>query len=443
MPIGQNDAITWPELAGLFRRKDVSSVEKYLAYLAEHGVTCLRLMLEYAQSENRYLERPVGKYQPNVVRLWDDLFSLCAKYGLRILLTPFDTFWMWLRWNHHPYNRRNGGPCGKRSQWVLCPDTLAAIKARLSFATERWGGSGVLFAWDIWNELHPAHAENSTEPFAEFVAELSDHLRSREIELYGRAHPQTVSVFGPALDENPAMVDVIMRHPQLNFASTHFYDSATINHPRNTVDPAICTGRLVAEALSHITDQRPFFESEHGPIHAFKDLHRTLPEPFDNEYFRHIQWAHLASGGAGGGMRWPNRHPHCLTPGMRKEQQSLVEFCRLIRWDSFHRTCLNRKIGLSSSSLAGFGCGDGRQAILYLLRTDRLNASGMIDQEAPPVEGTVFLPEMEPGTYQIIFWDPKRGGVKSVAQTELQAASMFSFPHLPIQSDLALAIQKN
>ena len=29
-----------------------------------------------------------------------------------------------------------------------------------------------------------------------------------------------------------------------------------------------------------------------------------------------MSWAHLASGGAGGGMRWPNRHPHVLTSGM-------------------------------------------------------------------------------------------------------------------------------
>ncbi|TIL77742.1 MAG: hypothetical protein E5Y81_12695, partial [Mesorhizobium sp.] len=43
----------------------------------------------------------------------------------------------------------------------------------------------------------------------------------------------------------------------------------------------------------------------------------TSPE-LPTEYFRHLQWAHLAAGGAGGGMRWPNRSPHVLTPGMRR-----------------------------------------------------------------------------------------------------------------------------
>jgi len=76
-PIGQNDSITWPELEGLFRRKNLPTVEEYLTYLSRHGVTCLRLMVEYAQVENRYLEKPVGRFQPNMVRLWDDLFALC------------------------------------------------------------------------------------------------------------------------------------------------------------------------------------------------------------------------------------------------------------------------------------------------------------------------------------------------------------------------------
>ena len=176
-PIGQNDAVTWPELAGLFRRRDMAGVEGHLRHLKAHGVTCLRLMLEYAQVRHRYMERPVGAYPPNMVRLWDDLFALCAKHGIRILLTPFDTFWMWLHFKHHPYNAKNGGPLDHPSQLLLCGRTRAAIKARLSFAVERWGGSGALFAWDLWNEIHPAQGGDSAEPFGEFIHDLSRHVR--------------------------------------------------------------------------------------------------------------------------------------------------------------------------------------------------------------------------------------------------------------------------
>ncbi len=438
-PIGQNDAITWPDLQGLFRRKNLKAAEDYLLYLKAHGVTCLRLMLEYCQTENRYLERPVGRFQPNMVKLWDDLFFLCEKHGLRILLTPFDTFWMWLRWKKHPYNKVLGGPCARRNQWLLCPDTLEAIKGRLTFATRRWGGSGVLFAWDLWNEIHPAHANNSTDTFYHFITQISTHLRQVEISLYGRTHLQTISLFGPVLQEHPAVADVIFRHPGLDFATTHFYDTKTINHPKDTVASALCTGRLVREALEHLAINRPFFDSEHGPIHAFKDKRCTLPQPFDDEYFRHIQWAHLASGAAGGGMRWPYRRPHVLTESMRQAQQNLSQFIAFINWSTFQRRNLNQEVKLSTKVFAVFACADARQAIVWLLRQDQLDKKGMIRVDAEHLPVTILIPYMQPGDYQVYFWNTVSGVVGGARIEKLgEGEMMIETPS--ISSDLALAI---
>src|SRR6185312_9536778 len=289
-PIGQNDAIAWPELAGLFRGRDVAAVERHLWGLKESGVTCLRLMLEYCQSDHRFFERPAGRFNPLLVRLWDRLFRLCERAGLRILLTPYDTFFTWNRWASHPYNRKNGGPCASRAKLLICPATRGAVKRRLAFATKRWGGSGSLFAWDLWNEMHPAQGSNEQDCFARFIDEVSPFLRELEIRLHGRAHLQTVSVFGPKLGWKTWLNEPIFRHSALDFANSHFYEEGTIDDPRDTVAPAISTGRLVREALAEIADARPFFDSEHGPIHTFKDHRRTLPAAFDDEYFRHMQW---------------------------------------------------------------------------------------------------------------------------------------------------------
>ena len=203
------------------------------------------------------------------------------------------------------------------------------------------------------------------------------------------------------MQEHPAVADVIFRHPQLDFATTHFYDAKTINHPKDTVASAICTGALIREAIEHIQKPKPFFDSEHGPIHAFKDLHRTLPEPFDDEYFRHIQWAHLASGGAGGGMRWPNRHPHALTPGMRLAQKNMAGFLNYINWVNFRRRNLNQEIQVSSRSFAVFGCGDAQQALVWLLRKDKLK-NGMVVKPAHPEKIEVTIPGLEAGQYTYI-----------------------------------------
>lgn len=439
-PIGQNDAVTWPELAGLYRRRDLPAVERHLRGLKASGVTCLRLMLEYCQGDHRFLERPVGAFNPLLVRLWDDLFRLCEQIGLRLLLTPFDTFFTWVRWSRHPYNVRNGGPCDARERLLTCPRTRAAIKHRLAFATGRWGNSGALFAWDLWNEMHPAQGENLAGCFAEFIDDVGGFLRALETRLHGRAHPQCVSVFGPELIWKPWLAEAIFRHPALDFASSHFYEEGTIDDPRDTAAPALAAGRLVREALGQIADGRPFFESEHGPIHTFKDHHRTLPEDFDDEYFRHIQWAHLASGGAGGGMRWPNRAPHVLTPGMRRAQAAMAGFLPLIDWRHFRRRNLNEQIATSDRRIAGLGCGDDRQAVIWVLRRRPLAADGRVARDAAgPV--TVRVPGLTPGRYEAVTWDTiagrETGRLETCAGVDRTAA--IEIPRLA--GDLALAVR--
>ncbi|HPQ16243.1 MAG TPA: hypothetical protein PLP04_13505 [Bryobacteraceae bacterium] len=441
-PVGHNDSITWPSLDGLYRRRDVAAVDRYLDMLSRHGVTCLRVMLEYSESDNRRLESRVGQFNPALIQLWDDLFAKCQERNLRLLVTPFDTFWMWNRWNRHPYNKLNGGPCEDRSRLLLCPATRAAIKNRLAFAAQRWGGSGALFAWDLWNEIHPVHAGNSAGPFSDFITDLSTHLRDLETRLYGRTHPQTVSVFGPHMGLDSRILDCIFRHPCLDFASTHFYEEGTIDFPRNTVDPAIAAGRLMRAALAEIRDNRPFFDSEHGPIHTYKDHHRTLPEPFDDEYFRHMQWAHFASGGAGGGMRWPNRKPHVLTRGMHAAQSALARFLPLIDWRCYSRRNLNQEVRVADADVAVFASADPFQAILWLLRRDTVRSDGRLDPRAEPVTPQIEIPGMAPGRYHVTAWDTAAGKSRGEFEATHAGGGELRVTAPPFVRDIALAIRR-
>lgn len=407
-PIGQNDAICWVEFAGLLHRRDLPAVERHLAWLAEHGVTCLRLMLEYAEDGAHFFETPAGTFNPVMVDLWDDLFRLAEQAGLRILLTPLDTYFQWVRWDIHPYNVANGGPCSDRTQLMTCLATRALIKARLAFVTRRWGGSGVLFAWDLWNEMHPVQGENRPTCFADYIDDIGPFLRNLEIATHGRAHLQTVSVFGPELRWKPWLNEPIFRHPALDFANSHFYAEGTIDDPQDTVAPALAVAELMREALHEITDGRPFFDTEHGPIHTFKDHRITLPDAFDDEYFRHIQWTHLACGGVGGGMRWPNRHPHTLTAGMRRAQKAMSAFLPSVDWTRFDRHLLTDELTCSDDDIALFGCGDGRSALIYALRLRPILPDGQID---PAVRSTVqvFLSKFEAKYVDVSIWDPIAG----------------------------------
>jgi mannan endo-1,4-beta-mannosidase len=440
-PIGQNDGISWPELHGLYKRSDVATAEDYLKMLSEHGVTVLRLMLEYSQYARHNFEKPAGRFRPEMIQLWDDLFALCEKYGLRILLTPFDTFWMWINWDRHPYNKANGGPCADRREILLCRATREAVKNRLRFAVERWGGSGALFAWDLWNEIHPSYAQDSAECFNNFIEELSDYVRTLEMRLYGRTHPQTVSVFGPHMVLDKRIPESIFRHPSLDFASTHFYEEGTIDHPQNTVDAALSTGRLMRESLAELRDDRPFLDSEHGPIHTFKDHHRTLPEPFDDEYFRHIQWAHFCAGGAGGGMRWPNRSPHSLTAGMRLAQQGLASFLSLIDWQHFRRRNWNDEARVDRPEVKAIACGDTGQALVWLIRTDHIGSHGMLRRDIDPLFVSLTLPCLLPGTYRVTLWNTLEGCLMEEREVE-NDPNGFALSNVRVSTDLALAIRR-
>ena len=90
-----------------------------------------------------------------MVQFWDDLLARCEARGLRVLLTPFDTFWMSLRWKKHPYNVVNGGTATTQQDILLNEETVQSTIRRLHFMIERWGHSGVIAAWDLHNEIHP------------------------------------------------------------------------------------------------------------------------------------------------------------------------------------------------------------------------------------------------------------------------------------------------
>ena len=448
-PIGQNDAISWEELGPLYRRRDVAIIEDYLSWQVRHGVTVMRLMLEYAQVRHRYFETAPGAWNPHIVHYWDDLFALCERHGMRLLLTPFDTFWMWRHFHHHPYSHKRGGPLQHPSRLLLSPETRQAIKARMVFAAERWGGSGALFAWDLWNEIHPAHAQDSAEPFVEFIEDLSGCVRQAELAKFGRAHLQTVSLFGPELKYKAEMQmeHAIFRHPALDFATIHVYEHGTIDDPRNTVDAAVGMGRVVRDSIAEINDARPFLDSEHGPIHTYKDHHITLPEPFDDEYFRHMQWAHLASGGAAGGMRWPNRSPHTLTAGMRLAQSAMSRFMPLIDWLRFDRRNVNEELEvlagkrkLSPRKVARFGCVSDDQAVLYLVRRDAFTPDKRLDWSAPPLELSLVVPGLGAGKYEVNAWDTVAGTLLSHTEQSLGDGGLLTLP--PLVGDLALALRR-
>ena len=444
--IGPNDALPWPGLAGLFRQKDPQAVDEYLAGLARNGVTVLRLMLEYAHREHRYFEKPVGRFVPAMVRLWDDLFAACAHHGLRVLLAPWDNFWMARRWHRHPYNRANGGPADGPHSFFTDEATIAATINRFRFVIERWGGSGVIAAWDLFNEIDPYWGGGPDEQGC-VLSRISDAIREAEQKTWGFTRPQTVSIFGPDPHGN-GYGDLIFRHPCLDFATTHVYDVGAIDYPLDTVTPALDMARWVRHALDQTPPGRPYTDTEHGPIHAFNDHRKILPEPFDDEYERHLMWAHLATGGAGSGMRWPARHPHVLTAGMKRALHSLSGFARLVDWRYFAPRDALPDVSLEGAggdSVHVFGCRDDTQAVLWLLRgLPHAGFKGQLPARREPLSGLRLRLRglRSPGDYDVRVWDTQNGRlIRAQSVTARANAGALTLPLPPLAADFAVAVR--
>ena len=158
-----------------------------------------------------------------------------------------------------------------------------------------------------------------------------------------------------------------------------------------------------------------------------------------------MQWAHLASGGAGGGMRWPNRSPHTLTDGMRKAQLAMSRFLPNIDWRRFHRRNISDKIEVRvggrpvTRKVARFGCASSDQALLYLLRRDSLAPDGTLDPESPALEISIALPELPAGKVRLVVWDTVLGQTISDSTQQLGRDGVLALPMLA--GDYAVAIR--
>lgn len=398
--IGQNDGVPWPGLSTLLNGLSPQATEAYIQDLRAHGITVSRVMIEYSQEPHTYFENPVGEFSPSMVQFWDDFIKLAEKHGLYLLLTPYDTFWQAEKWGGYPYNAAMGGPCETMHDWLTGRACIEAQKNRWRFIIDKWGGSPNIFAWDIMNEIDIWWNANDAEIEA-YVDEMSVFIRDYETEKWGRS--RMLSVSSAASTPTGRLAKVIYQHPQLDFANTHLYIGTAIKDPENPIEAGMLMAGGVVLSLQEITDNRPFFDSESGPIDDWIES-----VPFDKEYHHNMSWGHLAAGGAGSGMRWPYTTPHWILPEMRDNLLGLARVASTIDWANFDSQNINRKIRTDRDHIARIGCSDGQTALVWLL---------LQTHEDPTVTlpGAVITVSevLAEGEYTVEFWETYEGKLLS------------------------------
>ncbi len=427
--IGQNDAISWPGLNTLLDGSSAQAAEDYVRDLRAHGVTVSRIMIEYSQQPGSYLENPVGTFSEPVVAFWDAFIPLAEEHGLYLLLTPYDTFWQSDHWETYPYNATMGGPCETRTAWLMEPACIDAQKNRWRFIIDRWGGSPNIFAWDLMNEID-LWWDATHEDLAAYVDEMAAFVRDYELERWGYTHMLTVSSAQPVPEG--ALGRLIYDHPLLDFANTHLY-IGDIADPADPILPGALMGGGVKLSLEAMDEPRPYFDSESGPINDW-----IVDPEFDRVYHNNMSWAHLASCGAGTGMRWPYTNPHFILPELRDNLLAVARFASTIDWVSFDSENISQQIRSSDRSVWRAGCADGDTGIIWLL-ADRRQDETITITGAEITVSDVF----GDGNYTVEYWDTSAGNVLAVdGVTVTDATLTLTIPELDTDlASLVLAVR--
>ena len=237
-----------------------------------------------------------------------------------------------------------------------------------------------------------------------YVDRMAAFVRDYETERWSRAHDPVSSA---ASVPDGRLGRVIFNHPALDFATTHLYLGSEIKSPQDPIGAGPVMAGGVTLALDAIQDNRPYFDSESGPIDRW-----IVDVAFDKEYHHHMSWAHLAAGGAGSGMRWPYTNPHWILPELRDNLLGLARYASTIDWAQFKSENISRQIKPDTRAVIPVGCSDGHTAVIWLLLdTRRDDADGLAGV-------TLTLDDvLAAGEYVIEFWETYEGNILATTHT--------------------------
>jgi mannan endo-1,4-beta-mannosidase len=245
------------------------------------------------------------------------------------------------------------------------------------------------------NEIDLGWGATSDEIYG-YIDEMAAFVRDYETERWGRTRLITVSS-AEALPDGQ-LGGIIYQHPALDFANTHLY-IGDITDPIDPMIPGTTMAGGVVLSLDEIEDDRPYFDSESGPIANW-----IVDPQFDREYHHNMSWGHLAACGAGSGMRWPYTTPHYILPEMRDNLLGLARVTSTIDWAHFDSENITRQVTVSDRAIIRVGCSDGETALIWLLADRRA------DQDMQIPGKTLMLADVLcDGEYSVEYWETYSG----------------------------------
>ncbi len=203
--IGMN--LAWPKDRGLLDYRD------WFKKLHDNGGNLTRIWMA---PWSLGIETELGNYGPRQKQAFmlDKIVDMAADEGLYIMLTlvPHGEYSTKVNpeWDKNPYSIKNDGLLDKPEEFFTNPAAKKAFKNRLRYILARWGYSGNIMAWELFNEVDLTDNYQS-DPVSDWHSEMFDYLKAHDTY----RHLLTTSFSNPNNDPaiwNLSQIDIIQTH---------------------------------------------------------------------------------------------------------------------------------------------------------------------------------------------------------------------------------------
>jgi hypothetical protein len=139
------------------------SIDDYLAYMAAHDMTVLRVFIvSDVENEETHtvnagvIEPTLGHFDEQVAQTFDRIFRAAQARGIYVVLVAFALGFSenddWKSWQDNPYSKERGGPASTRFEFFDSPAVRARAAERIRYLAARYGPFPNLLAIDLLNE---------------------------------------------------------------------------------------------------------------------------------------------------------------------------------------------------------------------------------------------------------------------------------------------------
>ena len=230
------------------------------------------------------------------------------------------------RWVYSAYNNDcnyvNKSSCEPKDRGFLSSvlefytDPIARMwqKRRIDFIMEKWGNSPAIWMWEIMNEYQYALSHEYDDELKAWVEDIAQHIRSHE-QSHGRNRPVTVSsywMYGKEAATDFSTLrhkrNQIFNSPYIDTVELHNYGAFSLKLRQKLVRDLqeMFPGKPIMVGEFWPWRQNGDDLGESGPL-IDKTLHFNIPrneEPPHKNSIGYTWLQMIASGGAGGAMRW-------------------------------------------------------------------------------------------------------------------------------------------